>query len=198
MSGRLRIVPAAIEPTRHDHVDIVFENDMAMRFNDARRFGSIFWLPGDSAGAFSLLSALGPEPFDADFDGDWLYRTARGRQAAVKTLIMDQRTVVGVGNIYASEALHAAGIHPRRPARRIGRSRYDVLATAICETLAAAIRAGGTTLRDYIGVDGATGYFQLDLAVYGRDGKLCPRGCGPIRSEVISQRNTYYCPVCQR
>ncbi|WP_111748011.1 bifunctional DNA-formamidopyrimidine glycosylase/DNA-(apurinic or apyrimidinic site) lyase [Salinisphaera orenii] len=198
MSGQMRVVPADLAPAVHDHVDVVLDNDTAIRFNDARRFGSIFWLPGETAASFSLLSALGPEPFDDVFDGDWLYQSACGRRAAVKSLIMDHRIVVGVGNIYASEALHQAGIHPRRPARRVGRARYAKLASAIRETLMAAIRAGGTTLRDYVGADGGRGYFQLDLAVYGRSGEPCPRGCGPIRAEIIAQRNTFFCPVCQR
>lgn len=198
MSGRLRVVPADSALETHDHVDLVLDNDWVVRFNDARRFGSVFWLPGTSADNFSLLTVLGPEPFDGCFDGDSLYQAARGRRVAVKALIMDHRVVVGVGNIYASEALHSAGIHPRRPARRISRSRYAKLATAIRETLAAAIRAGGTTLRDYIGVDGGNGYFQQDLAVYGRAGLSCRRGCGPIRVETISQRSTYFCPGCQR
>ncbi|GAB3674905.1 bifunctional DNA-formamidopyrimidine glycosylase/DNA-(apurinic or apyrimidinic site) lyase [Salinisphaera aquimarina] len=197
MSGRLRLVPADTPVATHDHVDIVFENDMAMRFNDARRFGSLFWLDGDPQ-AFSLLAHLGPEPLSEAFDGDWLHTRSRGRRAPVKTFIMDSATVVGVGNIYACEALHAAGIHPRRAAGRISRSRYRTLAAAIKQVLRDAIIAGGTTLRDYIGVDGDTGYFQLRLAAYGRTGAPCPRGCGPIRREIIGQRSTFFCPVCQR
>ncbi|MES1924600.1 bifunctional DNA-formamidopyrimidine glycosylase/DNA-(apurinic or apyrimidinic site) lyase [Salinisphaera sp. T31B1] len=197
MSGRLRLVPADTPVARHDHVDIVLDNDMTMRFNDARRFGSMFWLTGDPY-AFSLLAHLGPEPLSAEFDGAWLHARSRQRRAPVKTFIMDSATVVGVGNIYACEALHAARIHPRCAAGRIGRARYDRLAEAIKHVLARAIAVGGTTLRDYIGVDGDTGYFQLDLAAYGRTDQPCPRGCGPIRREIIGQRSTFYCPVCQR
>ncbi len=197
MSGRLRLVPADTPVASHDHVDIVLENDTAIRFNDARRFGSLFWLTGDP-NAFPLLSHLGPEPLSEAFDGDGLYARSRGRKAPVKTFIMDSATVVGVGNIYACEALHAARIHPRRAAGKIGMTRYRALGAAIKQVLADAILAGGTTLRDYIGVDGDTGYFQLDLAAYGRTGQTCPRGCGPIRREVIGQRSTFFCPVCQR
>lgn len=197
MSGRLRIVPADTPPGRHDHVDIVLDNDQTIRFNDARRFGSLFWLTGDPD-QFSLLAHLGPEPLSTTFDGTWLYQRSRGRRASVKAFIMDSATVVGVGNIYACEALHGARIHPRRAAGRISAVRYTRLAEAIKQVLSDAIVAGGTTLRDYIGVDGDTGYFQLRLAVYGHAGETCPRGCGPIRREVIGQRSTFFCPVCQR
>jgi len=197
MSGRLRIVPADTPVVAHDHVDIVLDNDWAMRFNDARRFGSLFWLD-EPPERFSLLAHLGPEPLGDAFDGDWLYALSRGRRASVKSFIMNSAVVVGVGNIYACEALHAARIHPRRPAGRIGRRRYRALADAIREVLADAIIAGGTTLRDYIGVDGDTGYFQLRLAAYGKAGAPCPRDCGPIRREVIGQRSTFFCPVCQK
>lgn len=197
MSGRLRIVPADTPVAKHDHVDIVLANDWTIRFNDARRFGSLFWL-ADDPDTFSLLAHLGPEPLGDAFDGDWLYARASGRSTSVKSFIMDSATVVGVGNIYACEALHAARIHPRRPAKRIGRARYRALAEAIRAVLADAVLAGGTTLRDYIGVTGDTGYFQLSLSAYGRAGEPCPRGCGPIRREVIGQRSTFFCPVCQR
>ncbi len=196
MSGRLRFVPADTPPARHDHVDIVLDNGWAIRYNDARRFGSIFWLTGD-VDAFSLLAALGPEPLADDFDGAWLHARSRGRRAPVKAFIMDSRTVVGVGNIYACEALHAAGIHPRRAAGRIAAPRYARLAAAIKDVLANAIAAGGTALRDYIGVGGDTGYFQLSLAVYGREGQSCPRDGQPIKRQVIGQRSTFFCPACQ-
>ena len=157
---------------------------------------------GNSAGpTLPVFDTLNKQVRDkvhfAILNGDWLYERSRSRRAPVKTFIMDSTTVVGVGNIYACEALHAARIHPRRPAGRIGRRRYHALATAIRQVLADAIVAGGTTLRDYIGVDGDTGYFQLSLAAYGKAGQPCPRGCGPIRREVIGQRSTFFCPVCQ-
>jgi len=197
MSGRLRVVPAETPPGRHDHLDIVFADDQAVRFHDPRRFGSAFWLTDDPE-TFPLLASLGPEPLGDRFNGDWLYARSRRRRAAVKTFLMDAATVVGVGNIYASEALHAAGVHPGRPAGRISRARYAALAQAIKTVLGRAIEVGGTTLRDYVGVDGGTGWFQLQLAVYGKASRPCPRGCGPIRRRVIGQRSTFFCPVCQR
>lgn len=196
MSGRLRIVAADTPAASHDHVDIVLENDAALRFNDARRFGSIFWLTGDPY-EFSLLARLGPEPLSTAFDGAWLKARSAGRRLAVKSFIMDGAVVVGVGNIYACEALHAAGIHPRRAAARVSAARYEALANAIKRVLGQAIAVGGTTLRDYRGADGDTGYFQMALAAYGRAGQPCPRGCGSIRREIIGQRGTFFCPVCQ-
>lgn len=197
MSGRLRVIPADLPPESHDHLDVVFENGQALRFHDPRRFGSAFWLTGPPEECL-LLAELGPEPLSESFDGDWLYRHSRGRRASVKAFLMDSRTVVGVGNIYACEALHVAGIHPARGAGRIGRERYRRLAAAIRTVLGDAIAAGGTTLRDYIGVDGDSGWFQLSLSVYGKAGEPCPRGCGPIRRRVIGQRATFFCPGCQR
>ncbi len=197
MSGRLRVVPSALAPTKHDHLDIALDSGQTIRFNDPRRFGSAFWLAGDPA-EFPLLASLGPEPLTNEFNGQLLYRRSRGRSAPVKAFIMDSKTVVGVGNIYASEALHAAGIHPARAAGRISLNRYEKLALAIKQTLETAITAGGTTLRDYVGVDGATGWFQLQLAVYGKAGQPCPSGCGAIRQRIIGQRNTFFCPMCQR
>ena len=197
MSGRLRVVPAGTPVAAHDHVDIELANDWVVRYNDARRFGSIFWLT-EPPEHFSLLARLGPEPLSADFTGAWLKQQAARRRMAVKAFIMDSAVVVGVGNIYACEALHAAGIHPRRPAQSVSLARYKRLAEAIKTVLARAITVGGTTLRDYIGVDGDTGYFQLSLAAYSREGAPCPRGCGAIRREVIGQRSTFFCPTCQR
>lgn len=197
MSGRLRVVPAELAPENHDHLDIVLDSGQALRFHDPRRFGSAFWLTGEP-GTYPLLAGLGPEPLSDGFDGDWLHARSRGRRAPVKAFLMDSRIVVGVGNIYACEALHMAGIHPSRPAGRISRARYAALAEAVRAVLADAIAAGGTTLRDYVGVDGGTGWFQLRLAVYGKAGEPCPRDCGPIRRRVIGQRSTFFCPVCQR
>ncbi len=197
MSGRLRIVAAGTPVVAHDHVDIELANDWVVRYNDARRFGSIFWLT-EPPETFSLLARSGPEPLSEAFDGAWLKLQAARRRTAIKAFIMDSQVVVGVGNIYACEALHMAGIHPRRPAQSVSRARYDRLAEAIKTVLARAITVGGTTLRDYIGVDGDTGYFQLSLAAYGREGAPCPRGCGVIRREVIGQRSTFFCPGCQR
>lgn len=196
MSGRLRIVPADTPAGLHDHLDIRLDSGQIMRLNDPRRFGCALWLrqpPEEHA----LIAGLGPEPLSDQFDGDWLYARSRGRRAKVKAFIMDAANVVGVGNIYASEALFEAGIHPGRPAGRIGRARHARLAAAIKQTLTRAIDAGGTTLRDYIGVDGGTGWFQLSLAVYGREGQPCPRDATPVRRRIIGQRSTFFCPRCQ-
>jgi formamidopyrimidine-DNA glycosylase len=197
MSGSLRVVPAALPPGRHDHLDLLLDSGRAVRFNDPRRFGSLHWLEDDPA-AHPLLAGLGPEPLAAGFDGAWLYRASRGLRVAAKPFVMNARVVVGVGNIYASEALFRAGIHPRRPAGRVGPARMEALAAAIRQVLAAAIEAGGTTLRDFTDSEGRPGYFRQHLTVYGRAGEPCP-GCGaPIRQEVIGQRASYFCPACQR
>src|SRR5699024_6376542 len=196
MSGRLRVVPDATPLRAHDHVDFVLDNDWIVRFNDARRFGSIFWISGDPE-QFSLLARLGPEPLSPAFDGAYLYARARGRRATIKSFIMDSQVVVGVGNIYACEALHAAGIHPQRAAGRISAARYAKLAAAIKQVLQDAIAAGGTTLRDYIGADGHAGYFQQALAVYGREGQPSARDARGIKRRIIAQRSTTFCPHCQ-
>lgn len=196
MSGRLRLVPSDAPAARHDHLDIQLDSGWMMRYHDPRRFGSAHWFPGP-ADLHPLLAHLGPEPLDDAFDGERLHRLSRGRRASVKTFIMNSSVVVGVGNIYASEALHMARIHPARAAGRISLSRHRLLADAIRAVLARAIEAGGTTLRDYVGVDGGQGWFQLELAVYGKAGQPCPRGCGKIRMTVIGQRASYFCPGCQ-
>ena len=196
MSGSLRALPSATPPQAHDHVDIVCDDGTCLRLRDPRRFGSLHWFD-ETTGPPALLRELGPEPLDPGFDGDYLYERARGRRRAVKEFIMDGRIVVGVGNIYATEALFAAGIHPGRPARRIARARYRRLAQAIQEVLGTAIEHGGTTLRDFTGAAGAPGYFRIELAAYGRAGAPC-RGCGrALRSRRIGQRATVYCPNCQ-
>jgi formamidopyrimidine-DNA glycosylase len=197
MSGNLRLVPEGVPPQPHDHVDILLEGGLTLRLHDPRRFGSVHWT-ADPPEHHPLLRDLGPEPLDADFDGAYLYRRSRGRHGAVKTLLMDSHTVAGVGNIYANEALYSAGIRPTRPAGRISARRYDGLAQAIKAVLAQAIRAGGTTLRDFYASDGRPGYFSLQLQVYGRVGLPC-LGCEePIRQLRQGQRATYYCPHCQR
>jgi formamidopyrimidine-DNA glycosylase len=184
-------------PPRHDHVDLVFTDGSALRFNDARRFGALLWTPDDPH-RHPLLVELGPEPFAAEMDGAYLYGRSRGRKGAVKPFLMDQQVVVGVGNIYASEALFRAGIDPRRPAGSIGRARYERLAAAIREVLTAAIAAGGTTIRDFVDAGGRPGYFALQLKVYGREGEACS-ACGrPIAQERIGGRSTYFCRKCQR
>lgn len=196
MSGSLRVLPAATPPGPHDHVDWQLDSGRILRFTDPRRFGSQLWQP--SGTVHPLLVALGPEPLGPDFDGACLWRRSRKRAAPVKTFLMDQRTVVGVGNIYAAEALFAAGIHPMRAAGAISLARYERLAAEIKRILEHAIARGGTTLRDFLNADGEPGYFEQELFVYGREGQPC-KVCGtPIRAIRLGQRSTFYCPRCQR
>lgn len=196
MSGALRVLPGDTPAQAHDHWDLVLDDGRVLRFTDPRRFGCALWqAPGTT---HPLLAGLGPEPLSEAFDGDVLYAASRGRRAPVKTLLMDQRIVVGVGNIYAAEALFAAGIHPLRAAGRVSRARYGELADAVKTILAYAIARGGTTLRDFISPDGLPGYFEQELAVYGRGGAPC-RACGTtLREQAIGQRASVWCPRCQR
>lgn len=197
MSGSMRVLSPAPEPAAHDHVDLLLDSGAVLRFTDPRRFGALLWTRRDPL-LHSRLRGLGLEPLEPAFDGDYLYRRSRGRRASVKNFLMDGAIVVGVGNIYASEALWQAGIHPRRPAGRIGAERYRVLVEAVRSVLHRAIAAGGTTLRDFTSSDGEPGYFALELAAYGREGEPC-RCCGAeIRMEVIGQRASYFCAGCQR
>ena len=201
MSGSLRVVPPDTPLRLHDHVELDLaarpgQPRQVLRFNDPRRFGSLLWQPAGSV--HPLLRGLGPEPLSDAFAGDYLFARARGRKAAVKTFLMDQRIVVGVGNIYAAEALFAAGIAPARAAGRVSRDRYDALAGAVKRILAHAIERGGTTLRDFISPDGQPGYFEQELSVYGRGGDACPRCGGPLRQAAIGQRASVWCPRCQR
>src|SRR5688572_23555848 len=197
MSGRLWLVDAGAPIGTHDHFDLVLENGRIVRLRDPRRFGLVVWRDRN-APEHPLLASIGPEPLSAEFTGASLYDASRNRSAAIKLVLMDSHVVAGVGNIYASEALFRAGINPKLPARRIGRSRYELLAAKIRETLEAAIAAGGSTLRDFVGGDGQAGYFQDEHLVYGRAGEPC-RVCGtPIRELRQGQRSTFYCPACQR
>ncbi|MGD8345944.1 MAG: bifunctional DNA-formamidopyrimidine glycosylase/DNA-(apurinic or apyrimidinic site) lyase [Lysobacterales bacterium] len=197
MSGSLRVCEADDAIRKHDHVDIVLDNGRCLRFHDPRRFGVFSWFD-DPADEHELLRDLGPEPLSSDFDGACLYQRSRGRRGAVKNFIMDGKTVVGVGNIYASEALFMSGIHPARAAGRISAARYEALSRAIKDVLARAIRRGGTTLRDFLDPESSPGYFAQELLVYDREGLAC-FNCGTaIRRKVIGQRSSYYCPSCQR
>lgn len=196
MSGRLRVMPVGQPRLAHDHLDIVLDNGLILRLHDPRRFGCALWLSGDPL-LHTLLKSLGPEPLGADFSGDLLFARSRGRKTPVKNFLMDGRIVVGIGNIYASEALFRAGIHPLRAAGRITRSRYTKLASTVREVLEDAIRDGGTTLRDYVGADGSRGYFQQQLNVYDRVGLPCPRCMSKIRQRLIGQRSSFYCTRCQ-
>ncbi len=197
MSGRLRVAPAGTPLRKHDHVDLLLDDGQLLRLQDPRRFGAVLW-QAHPLEAHPLLAQLGPEPLGADFDGDWLYRRSRGMKSPVKNFIMDQKVVVGVGNIYASETLFLAGIHPQRPAGRISLARYQKLVRCIREVLQDALASGGTTLRDYVSPDGSPGYFSLSLRAYGRADQPCPRCGAPIRRRLIGQRASYYCADCQR
>jgi formamidopyrimidine-DNA glycosylase len=196
MSGSLRIAGERAPPGPHAHVDMAFDDGVVLRYVDPRRFGTIQYHAGDWR-RHRLLAELGPEPFDAAFDGTYLHGVGRGRRTPIKSLIMNARVVVGVGNIYANEALFAAGIRPRRAAGRLSRGACERLALAIRDTLRSAIEDGGTTLRDFRGGDGEPGYFGQRLAVYGREGRPCLECGAALRSIRIGQRATVYCPRCQ-
>jgi formamidopyrimidine-DNA glycosylase len=197
MSGSLRVIEATAAAGPHDHVDIIFTDGRALRLRDPRRFGSLLWTTHPPE-EHPLLRDLGPEPLGGEFSGDYLFNASRGRRVAVKLFLMNSHVVVGVGNIYASEALFLAGIHPLRAAGRIGRERYHRLAAAIRRVLNESITAGGTTLRDFTNGVGEPGYFAIQLRVYGRGGKPCSRCHHSIREIRQGQRSTFYCPVCQR
>ena len=196
MSGSLRLCPS-IEPSGlHDHVDFILSNGLTLRYRDPRRFGCVLWLSGDPY-EFYLLRHLGPEPDSDEFTGDYLYGLSKSRTTAVKNFIMNSRVVVGVGNIYASESLFRAGIHPIRRANRISVKRYERLANSIQETIDSAIAFGGTTLRDFVNGSGNPGYFRQELLVYERRQQACKRCGNSIRVKVIGQRSTYFCIRCQ-
>lgn len=197
MSGSLRLLPAATPAGKHDHVDLLLSDDRVVRLTDPRRFGSVLWAGADPM-RHPLLARLGPEPLCAEFSAQWLHTRLAGRNAPIKSLLMTSHIVAGVGNIYANEALFRARIHPRTAGRRISPERCARLAQAIRDTLNAAIAAGGSSLRDFVGSDGQPGYFQQHYLVYERAGQPC-RVCGaPIRTIRLGQRATYYCPRCQR
>ncbi|MFQ5643833.1 MAG: bifunctional DNA-formamidopyrimidine glycosylase/DNA-(apurinic or apyrimidinic site) lyase [Thiogranum sp.] len=197
MSGSLRIVRDNTAPGPHDHIDMLMDNDITLRYTDPRRFGAWLWTKNSSA-SHPLLCSLGPEPLGDGFNTDHFFTRSRGRRLAIKSFLMDSHNVVGVGNIYASEALFRAGIHPARAAGRISRQRYAKLVNAVKQVLTEAIRQGGTTLRDFSNGEGKPGYFQQSLNVYGRSGKPCPVCTTPIREARTGQRSTFYCPRCQR
>ncbi|HIG42183.1 MAG: bifunctional DNA-formamidopyrimidine glycosylase/DNA-(apurinic or apyrimidinic site) lyase [bacterium] len=196
MSGNLRILPATAVVEKHDHVDFVLEDHTLLRYHDPRRFGSIFWLP--QSDGHKLIDNLGPEPLEEDFNPDYLYFESRGKKVAVKLLVMNSHIVVGVGNIYANEALFQSGIRPDRPAGSISRDRYRKLVSAIKNILARAIRSGGTTLKDFVREDGQPGYFSQSLAVYGRAGQACINCQRSLKEARLGQRTTVFCTRCQR
>ena len=197
MSGVLRLVDLDLPAEKHDHVDLCLDNGKLLRLTDPRRFGLLLYLKDDPL-QYPLLAHLGPEPFDENLDADYLHTISRGRILAVKNFIMDQKVLVGVGNIYASEALFAAGIDPRRPAGKLTKVEADRLLEAIRAILLEAIAAGGTTLKDFRTSDGKPGYFQQQLQVYGRKGEGCPQCGRKIRQIVLGQRSTYFCAKCQK
>lgn len=196
MSGSLRWVDAQATAGTHDHIDLVFDAGV-LRYRDPRRFGLFAWQPGLGE-AHPLLVRLGPEPLSEGFDGAALYRATRTTRVPVKQALMDGQRVVGVGNIYASESLFRARINPLTPACDIGAHRYRRLADAVRETLAAAIDAGGSSLRDFVGGDGQPGYFQQQYFVYARAGEPCRVCATMVRKAIVGQRATFWCPRCQR
>jgi len=212
MSGSMRVLLEPRPAGKHDHFDILMEsgvmesgamesgevaNGVCVRFNDPRRFGAFLWA-ASGAENHKLLAQLGPEPLSDSFTAEYLYQRSRGRKVAVKNFIMNGHVVVGVGNIYASEALFMAGIHPTRAAGRVSEIRYQGLVEAIVDVLRRAIERGGTTLRDFVNSEGSPGYFAQELLVYDRAGRDCFQCGGAVRQKVIGQRSSYFCPACQR
>jgi formamidopyrimidine-DNA glycosylase len=196
MSGSVYIVDRDTPAGVHEHFDFELTSGKTLRYRDPRRFGSLHWTR--NPGQHKLIKSLGPEPLGDEFSGEYLWQRSRGRKVAIKQFIMNANVVVGVGNIYAAEALFLAGISPLRAAGRVARQRYDVLADEIRQVLLKAIEAGGTTLRDFYGGDGEAGYFQQELAVYGREDEACTRCKKAISAVVQGQRSTFYCKNCQR
>jgi len=196
MTGTLRVWREPPPRRLHDHVDITLDDGTLLRYHDPRRFGAMLWIASSRTG-HPLLDSLGPEPFEPAFDADYLWRTTRNRRAAIKVVLMDNRVVTGVGNIYANEALFAAAIRPSTPANRLSKARLARLVDAVRDILGSAIAKGGSTLRDYVASDGAAGSFQLEYFVYGRAGAQC-RVCGQrVKQSRIGQRSAFYCPHCQ-
>lgn len=197
MSGSLRIIPKMTAPEKHDHFDLLLANDFCLRFTDPRRFGCLLWTP-DHPDLHPLLRHLGPEPLSSNFTGAYLYQLSRQRKTAIKNFIMDSHVVVGVGNIYANEALFQAGINPKRKSGSISANDYEKIVTSIKQVLTAAIQHGGTTIRNFVGSDNKPGYFKQKLYVYGRGGLACKR-CNNLLIELrLGQRSTVYCKNCQQ
>ena len=197
MSGSLRVLTPDTPPLKHDHVDLAFGSERILRLNDPRRFGSLLFQPGDDPFQHWLLKDLGVEPLGNEFSGQYLHERSRKRKVAVKNFIMDAKIVVGVGNIYAAEALYMARIRPGTGAGRLPLHAYDSLAGAIKTVLARSVREGGTTLRDFVGSDGNPGYFKQHLYVYGRQDQPCRECATVLKLQILGQRSTVYCPKCQ-
>ena len=197
MTGHLRLISCTSLRRKHDHVEIVFTDGSALRYNDSRRFGVILWTESNPL-QHVRLAGLGPEPFDPEFNAAYMYRLSRSRKVAVKPFLMNAHVVVGVGNIYASEALFRAGIAPGRSAGKVSKAAYGHLVQSVVEILGEAIAAGGTTIRDFSDSEGRPGYFKQKLCVYGRAGQKCV-SCGALIKQIkLGQRSTFYCPVCQK
>jgi formamidopyrimidine-DNA glycosylase len=198
MSGRLYFVSGNTPVAKHDHLDWQLNDGQILRYTDPRRFGAVIWIPGDDVSAHKLFSALGPEPLHDEFDAHYLFKRSRKRKVPIKSFLMDAHVVVGVGNIYANEALFMAGISPTREAGSVSLARYIRLVTAVKLVLKKAIMQGGTTLKDFVGGDGKPGYFKQELQVYGRGGDVCTN-CARILIEIkLAQRTTVFCKTCQR
>lgn len=198
MSGRICLLAKDEPAAKHDHFDIHFKNGQVLRLRDPRRFGAVLWADDDTAAQHDLIKSLGPEPLEATFSGTYLYQQLRSRSAPIKTAIMDSHLVVGVGNIYASESLFRSGINPKKPAQKLSKAQCEKLVAEIKATLAEAIEAGGSSLRDFFGADGNPGYFQQTYFVYGRTGEPCRVCQKPILQIKQGQRSTFYCANCQR
>ena len=196
MSGYLRVLEENTPPQKHDHIDLILENGHLLRLHDPRRFGAFLWTE-DAPENHPLLNHLGPEPLTEAFKGDTLFRASRNRTVALKTFIMNNDIVVGVGNIYANESLFLSGLNPKKPAKKLTQKQADLLAKNIKKVLKQAIETGGTTLKDFLTPDGTPGYFEQKLNVYGRDGKPCRICQTTIERLVQNQRATYFCPRCQ-
>ena len=197
MSGRLWVVRDGAAPAKHDHFDMVLDDGTIVRLRDPRRFGLVLWHAGDPL-THVLLAKIGPEPLSTDFDGAALHAATRGRSVAIKHALMDSHVVAGVGNIYASEALHRAAIHPGTAAGKLSHASCEALAQAVRETLEIAIRAGGSSLRDYVSSDGLAGNYQNEFLVYDRAGLPCRRCGAKIREIRQGQRSSFYCSRCQK
>ena len=197
MSGNLKILQKHAPPEKHDHVDIIFSDEVILRYSDPRRFGSILWINGDPS-AHKLLVHLGPEPFSPAFDGNYLYSSSRGKTTTVKQFLMDNKIVVGVGNIYANESLFLSGIRPKKSIGRIPLRVYKILVANVVEVLSKAIKQGGTTLQDFAGNEGKKGYFKQELFVYGRGGEPCLKCKKPLKEIRLGQRSSVYCSSCQK
>ncbi len=196
MSGSLRVLDADFPAAKHDHVDLKLTNGKVLRYNDPRRFGA--WLFSTVGESHPVLGNCGPEPLTEDFSAAYITPKAQKKRIAVKQFIMDNKVVVGVGNIYANEALFSARIHPQRPANQVTSKEWELLVKEIKQVLATAIKQGGTTLKDFAQADGKPGYFAQELQVYGKAGEPCP-SCGePLQELKIGQRNTFYCDYCQK